>query len=111
MKLRPRFSVRTLTIFLTLVCVSVAGWKGASDASNASADKMWRIDDNRIAWIEKTSAPLPFIIGRHECECGGRPTFAGDGDQSTETRRLYRRYYLWLFGPMIKLPLEFDVTK
>ena len=81
---RPRFSVRTLVILVTLVCCYAACWgptktKGVEDVDN----HVWP------ASHEAVSATMPLVV---EIKW-----FGG------------RLYYFWFFGYVAKLPYERDV--
>jgi hypothetical protein len=81
---RPRFSLRTLAIIVTLVCAYIAALE-ATERYGANAPGPI---DNGFDLLAREFAPMPFVVCR---------TY------------LYRRnseYYLWLFGPRIKLPFE-----
>ncbi len=96
-RLYPRFSVRTLAIFVTLVCCYFGAWE---------ATKRWgmplgptyvvlkaRDGTPRKVRLGSTneSSPMPLVIGRDEMLGYSAPT---------------RHYYLWLFGLKFKLPFE-----
>ena len=96
---RPRFSVRTLVIFVTLVCAYFGAWE---------ATKKWgckKVDRLPIQWVGgETSyadfsqrSPAPFIV------CGDEPFTKGWSSGYRTT------YYLWLFGPKIKLPFKTEL--
>ena len=100
---RPRFSLRTLVIFVTLVCVYFGAWevtKRCEDTDKLSFDYKYR------AFVHGAYSPMPFVVARDESDFivsdlqdygGGNPSYSGSGP---------RRYYLWLVGPLIKLPFE-----
>src|SRR6185436_19541790 len=86
---RPQFSVRTLSIVVTIVCAYLASWevtkRHASDESPptiASGD------------IVHASSPVPFLIVRdlQSYESGGLS--------------FPREYCVWLFGRGKTLPIE-----
>lgn len=86
MKLRrPRFSVRTLAILVTLVCAYFGAW----EVTRASVN-------NEFDGIQFANSPMPLLFWRVEIV---REVWGDPG----EWRRCY---YLWLFGPTIKLPFE-----
>jgi hypothetical protein len=65
---RPRFSVRTLAIFVMLVCSLLGGWHSAKNASNASVNMMWRVSETKTAYVAEATSPAPFLIACNECE-------------------------------------------
>jgi hypothetical protein len=84
----PRFSLRSLASVITLVCAYFAAWS-ATERFAASLDQ---------AGYCAAYSPVPCILVRFETiqqSAGRRPLFA-------------RQYYLWLFGPTIKLPYTTD---
>lgn len=116
MKFRPRFSVRTLAIFVTLVCAYFAAWE---------ATKRWGIPDSTVdiprtgsgytvrqptkgrlihtrntgvAAVITAGSPAPFVIRTEELVV----------DVEVGRIKHVMRYYLWFFGPTIKLPFESD---
>lgn len=96
MRFRPRFSVRKLVIFVTLVCVYFGTWEatkryGVPDCS----DSFLRYQQDAV---HAAATPIPLIVTQDHCyldDNNGDPTF-----------RNPRRYYVWIFGPKLKLPYE-----
>jgi hypothetical protein len=89
---RPRFSIRTLAIFVTLVCCYFGAW----GATKRYVEKSWRYD------VGQLSSPMPFVI----CETStslGHITSSGKFDPRGKS---IRHWQLWLLGPKIKLPFE-----
>ena len=97
--LRPRFSVRTLAVFVTLICVYFGCWE---------ATKRWGVTPTQqiLAEYEQSgillhasisppmeNAPMPFVIRRVEF---------GDFHASS-------RFYLWFFGLRIELPIRTEI--
>lgn len=72
MRFRPRFSVRTLAIFLTLVCAYFAAWEATRHAAGQNADKVL----------------MPFVIWGEESTTGA----------SGVKKVIAWHYYLWFFG-------------
>ncbi len=97
MRFRPRFSVRTLAVFVTLVCAYFGAWEATKRYGVPDPD--WPCfpppDYKHEKIVSYADCPTPFILGRDE--------FYID---SGEHLHFARRYYLWLFGPEFKLPYE-----
>lgn len=119
---RPRFSVRILVIFVTLVCAYFGLWEttkryasgqpvetvllpdglvlfstGDDDASDKLREAVEK--QSSIVSISNVISPGPLIVARSEINV----------DFNLETVGQRKRcYYLWLFGPTIKLPFETD---
>jgi hypothetical protein len=97
-RFRPRFSVRTLAIFVTLVCAYFGVWE---------ATKRWAIDEDFESYLEPDGTlqdvytdpfcPMPFIFSKD--------IRIYDSEGLLDIRR---PYYLWLFGPTVRLPVEGD---
>ena len=83
---RPRFSVRTLVVFVTLVCVYFGCWE---------ITKRWGLEglDPSMKIATRASCPMPFVIAGD-----GFSTYAGS------PYRVHRNYYFWFFRPVFKLP-------
>ena len=83
-RFRPRFSIRTLAIFVTLVCCYAACW---------GPTKTWGVyivaPGRRQGCTISQSAVAPLVVTIYE----------SDGKQ---------RYYFWFFGYVAKLPYEHD---
>lgn len=96
MRFRPRFSIRTLAIFVTLVCAYFGVWEatkryGVPETHPAALYENVPLPNSWIVW--GGSSPMPFVVKEYEVGPGREgccPTY----------------YYLWLFGPKIKLPFE-----
>ena len=90
MKFRPRFSVRTLAIFVTLVCAYFGAWE---------ATKRYGVVD------ERETSPAPFVVvwtDPGEARIDGRRV-------ATWTPRPARRY-LWMYGMRMNMPFESEWT-
>ncbi len=95
---RPKFSVRTLVILVTLVCCYAACWgptkrQGASDIgsrlSGASGYNPWLTQITVSA--HNIEPVVPLLVQTDEANS--------------------RRYYFWCFGYVAKLPWERADTK
>ena len=81
-RFRPRFSIRTLAIVVTLVCMYAACWGPTKrEGVNLVATS------GRQGCTISRSAVAPLVVAIHE----------SDGKQ---------RYYFWFFGYVAKLPWE-----
>jgi hypothetical protein len=123
-RLRPRFSLRTLAIVVTLVCAYFAAWEITTNYAEsltsalALPTRVYSRDGNQLLWDEPTfsddfsmkhkllgtkmyyitgaRSPCPLIVIQDEAECD---YMGNDTD--------YRcSYYLWLLGLNVKLPYE-----
>lgn len=91
---RPRFSVRTLAIFVTLVCAYFGAW----EATKQHIENVYR--EECCFWMRPNdmNSPMPFVYTRRD---------------STERLAIRRRtnvnrleYYIWLLGPTFRVPFE-----
>jgi len=100
---RPRFSIRTLVVVVTLVCCYAACWgptktRGVKDVLNHVQEvdaKLYPSEQGYFPGLTlNTSSPsVPLIVGIDY--------FQG---------QTARRYYFWFFGYVAKLPFERDVS-
>ena len=88
---RPKFSVRTLAILLTLVCVYLACWGPTKTRGRAQVEKVAKL------WSADSSAIAPLIVAVEGTKFVAR----------VQVRQ--RRYYFWFFGYVAKLPYEREV--
>jgi hypothetical protein len=99
MKFRLRFSVRTLAIVVTLACAYLAAWKATMKYGLSTPYEIRYITNATggrftVRGPASESSPMPFIIRRH----GYMDSYiVRPGPKPTP------RYYLWLFGPKIKV--------
>ena len=103
---RPRFSLRTLVILVTLVCCYAACWgptktRGVDDVMEpkyqlveiyyGAKNPTDRQVDSYYEFVN-ASAIMPLVVGV------GRPEYE-------------RRYYFWFFGYVAKLPYEREIPR
>lgn len=113
MNLRPRFSVRALLIFVTLVCLYFGGWEvtkrwGIPDSTvempgyivrQPTTGRLIHTKDSGVAAVVTAGSPAPFVVCTEELVV----------DANVGRIKHVVRHYLWLLGPTIKLPLESEV--
>ena len=94
MNFRPLFSVRTLTLVVTLVCAYFGAWE---------ATKRYGIEQHSY-----DSSPAPFLVFHDDFffpfsanSVKATPPRSGSGEPT-----FIRSYSVWLFGSRIKLPFE-----
>jgi hypothetical protein len=106
-----RFSVRALVILVTLVCVYFGLWDATkkfgvpelhpvTDPIRLDPGSKPRPEPRIVA----ANSPLPLIVRCDERRVGVAWTPVTKKPIAIVTR--YRCYYVWLCGPMIKLPFE-----
>ena len=96
---RPRFTVRTLVILVSLVCVYFGAWEITKRNAKTRANATIYGDNDEPLRIFNTSIPMPFIVVRDEVQY--RESTSKGGVSLTSEHR--RSYHLWLFGPMFRL--------
>jgi len=89
-RFRPKFSVRTLVIVVTLICCYAACW--GPTKTRGVQDVIHYLDQGTIPQFHMTR----IVWG----ESGTTPLLVGVNVNET------RYYYLWLFGGIVKLPFE-----
>src|SRR5262245_13817229 len=106
---RPRFSLRTLAILVTLVCAYFGAWEVTKRHATNMVGQRDQTNDEALEWrVRNASAILPFVICHDDIVYSSRrhdDEFRGH----TEYEYSYpRRYSLWFFGPSFDLPIEND---
>jgi hypothetical protein len=91
---RPKFSVRTLVIVVTLVCCYLGLWK--TTKSQGVEDVKRHIDKTYFVGRDY-SAVVPLVV-----------SYRGQGPPGM--RYVHRHYYLWFFGYVAKLPWEREIA-
>ena len=100
---RPRFTLRTLAIAVTLVCAYLASWKMTADNN---------INNQQVLYngTPTTGVPAPFIVWKD---------WYSEPDQAfvhyrpgakipRATTKVTRQYYVWIFGPKVELPFRVE---
>ena len=100
MRFRPRFSIRTLAIFVTLVCAYFGAW----EATKRYGLERGLSDDLDMPLREES--PAPFIVLQSGSFEGPRKKLSNPY-RAISTRT---RIYIWFFGLKIKFPLEWPPT-
>ena|SRR5687768_12195819 len=98
--LKPRFSIRILAIFVTLVCAYFGAWEATKRCGVTEDHYQF---SNLDPWIGDERSPMPFVVSR--CE-SARLTIEEFMNPAFITMPPKRYYYVWLFGLTIKLPFE-----
>jgi hypothetical protein len=112
---RPRFSLRTLAIIVTLVCAYFAAWE-------VTKRYVAREQSRNVPNVLATRAIAPLLIARDTVSYGVtvNGTFNAsaskamlelpDGGSLTASSftilNARTHYYVWFLGPMVKLPYE-----
>jgi hypothetical protein len=97
-RFRPRFSVRTLAIFVTLVCAYFGAWEATKYYALGSPVKIHTSDHGEQKWVVTLdSCPAPFVLWRDEHLPDRERGYHWPGA---------RRYYLWFFGAEFQLAYE-----
>ena len=113
MKFRPQFSVRTLAIVVTLVCLYFGAWDltkrwGIPDNTvempgyvvrQPTTGRLIHTKDSGVAAVVTAGSPAPFVIWTEELWV----------DANTGNIKHVMRHYIWLFGPEVMLPLESEI--
>ena len=99
---RPKFSVRTKVIVVTLLCCYVACWWPTK--SQGGKDVLQYIMP--IESTKSVSAMMPLVI-RVDDELTPGEWFPGE--EFTWPTEMKRRYYFWCFGFVARLPYERDI--
>jgi hypothetical protein len=118
----PRFSLRTLAIVVTLICAYFGAWGPTRKFATAQPATLRFADDRELLTTDQSdemnehmrdalrkksclvlsqrmSAPAPLILARKETK----------HDLKLKADIANKRcYYLWLFGPKVRLPIESD---
>lgn len=88
-RIRPRFSIRTLVTLTTLACCYAACW--GPTKNRGVEDVQIGMEDSEVSVIAVAIAPLLVRTAEYSLIVSGRLT---------------RRYHVWFFGYVAKLPYE-----
>ena len=96
----PRFSLRTLAIAVTMVCAYFAVWEATKKwGAREGTEVIHRLDGGILKSRPRAYSPMPFIVlGEEEVSVMHSP--------DTGHTIVRPAYFLWLFGPTIKLPFK-----
>ncbi|HUG69369.1 MAG TPA: hypothetical protein VMM76_16580 [Pirellulaceae bacterium] len=100
---RPRFSVRTLVIVVTLVCAYAACWGPTKTRGVREVRRQIQVLD----WALRAKTLAPLVVEAEEKEFLGTQVF-GD-TYFTKFGEPRRCYYFWFFGYVAKLPYEREI--
>jgi hypothetical protein len=114
-RIRPRFSVRTLAIFVTLVCVYFGAWEVTKKYGVERTPGVTKTKHSAIISVSADSvppetitvaseSPAPFIVSR----CLYHFEYVAKSQQAKQYSVVNGpvHYYVWLFGAQFKLPFE-----
>ncbi len=105
MRFRPRFSVRTLAIFVTLICAYFGAWEATKRyAITRKIDSLgweWTYVGNEELQVTEANSPMPFVVRSKDIR--------GIDISGAGNLHLLQHYHLWLFGPTIELPFEWKL--
>jgi hypothetical protein len=99
-RFRPRFSIRTLVIVVTLVCCYAACWGPTKRRGPNAIRQHVGVDE----WIEPEPV-APLVVRTTELRSAWLEPTLPDKPTYTSTQR----YYLWLFGAVAQLPVAGEV--
>ena len=110
-RFRPRFSIRTLAIVVTLVCCYAACWGptkkvGVADVIQHVNSVPWEASwDGKLDAVASATMPLVVEIDVPESASASVWAITGRG-QPLESQIIWsrRHYYFWFFGYVAKLP-------
>ena len=91
---RPRFSVRTMVIIVTLLCTYLGCWRATQSIGTRDVKLLLGRQ------VGKTESAVPFTVSIHELV-----HFDSDARRLMGIERT-RHYYFWFFGYVAKLPYE-----
>lgn len=98
---RPRFSLRTLVIAMTIACFYFGCWPVTATTGVRDVEKQL----NRGKWPVVSAIPkAPFLLSFH------RITVLSPPNQAPQTVEEYG-YYVWFFGWLAKVPFANEETR
>jgi hypothetical protein len=92
MRFRPRFSVRTLAILVTVICAYFGAWEVTKRNAKVRANATVYGENDQPLRISNATIPMPFLVVRDECQY-----------RDAKPKEFRRSYYVWLFGPMFRV--------
>jgi hypothetical protein len=106
-RFRPRFSIRTLLIVVTLVCCYAASWGPTKRYDEWDVFNLRPLDGVQPG--PRLKAVMPLILGTYGFDPRFDSLVFSDGATHSDRERFVRRYYFWFFGYVAKLPWEREV--
>ena len=97
---RLRFSIRTMLILVATVGVYFGSWQVFEERSLQEVREYANRDDTQA---QNESSTIPFIVGTDESCIPLVSEFAATVPE------YHRRYYVWAFGCVVKLPYELEL--
>ena len=101
----PVFSIRTLLIVMTLLCAYAACWWPTKVMGTGNVDS-YLVDDYDFNYPSEAIAPL---VLSNVAERQLAPELIEQGFLSSGSPDICRRYYLWIAGFVVPLPIEQDL--
>jgi hypothetical protein len=94
----PRFSLRTLGVFVSLVCVYLGSWQMTTQFGLGRVTSYLK---HQAIDVESSWSPVPFLVVTHVSVPSEFISLPTDYPQ---TRSYRDHYYVWCGGPVFQLP-------
>jgi hypothetical protein len=106
---RPRFSLRTLVVILTFICIYFGSWQTTTRFGVPQPTSGTPVSSQGDTKIVFADSPAPLLIRQDEViipPINIQTLVLGGHGGGPPPHNLKRRYYLWLGVLTIKLPYE-----